>query len=254
MSTAVSEKALNVGYIFLFALGAVIMRSAGCTINDILDRDIDIAVERTRTRPIPSGQITIKQAFLFFVVLLILGFGILLFFNTLTLILGICSLIPVVAYPLMKRITWLPQLFLGITFNWGVFLGWSSQTNSLDVIPVLLYLGCIFWTLGYDTIYAHQDKDDDAKIGIKSTALLWGKRSHGAVAICYAMAASLWFFTGLLGGLSFYFLGLAISVWLFFKQYQQWDMENPENCSLQFRSNQWIGVALLSGLLLENLL
>lgn len=254
LGTAVYGQVPNLWYTLLFALGACVMRGAGCTINDILDHDIDSQVERTRTRPIPSGQITIKQALLFFVFLLLLGFFILLFFNTLTLILGVWSLIFVVAYPLMKRITWWPQVFLGVTFNWGILLGWTSQTSSLELTPFLLYLGCIFWTVGYDTIYAHQDKEDDVKIGIKSTALLWGERSRVGVFICYAVAMSLWFLTGILAELSVYFLGLAVSGWLLFKQYQQWDMNDPDNCLVQFRSNQWIGLALLSGLLLENLL
>ena len=174
--------------IVLFALGAIIMRGAGCVINDIWDRDIDKQVERTRTRPIASGEISVKKALMFLATLLLMGLIILLQFNITTVILGIITLPLIISYPLMKRITWWPQLFLGLTFNFGVLMGWSAITGGIGLSPILLYIGAIFWTVGYDTIYAHQDKDDDSLIGVKSTALKFGDNSKLWVAGFYALS------------------------------------------------------------------
>jgi len=174
--------------IALFTLGAVIMRGAGCVINDIWDRDIDKQVERTRTRPIASGKISVKKALMFLATLLLMGLIILLQFNITTVILGIITLPLIISYPLMKRITWWPQLFLGLTFNFGVLMGWSAIAGGIGLSPILLYIGAIFWTVGYDTIYAHQDKDDDSLIGVKSTALKFGDKSKLWVAGFYALS------------------------------------------------------------------
>ena len=174
--------------IVLFTLGAVIMRGAGCVINDIWDRDIDKQVERTRTRPIASGEISVKKALMFLATLLLMGLIILLQFNITTVILGIITLPLIISYPLMKRITWWPQLFLGLTFNFGVLMGWSAIAGGIGLSPILLYIGAIFWTVGYDTIYAHQDKDDDGLIGVKSTALKFGDKSKLWVAGFYALS------------------------------------------------------------------
>ena len=169
--------------LILMFVGAVLMRGAGCTFNDIVDRDIDDKVARTRLRPIPSGQVTTKQALAFLVLQALLGLVVLLQFNPMTVGLGVASLLLVAIYPFMKRITWWPQLFLGLAFSWGALVGWTSQTGSLDLPPLVLYLGCILWVIGYDTIYALQDVEDDALIGVKSTARLFGTRAREIVAL-----------------------------------------------------------------------
>jgi 4-hydroxybenzoate polyprenyltransferase len=155
-------------------IGAFVMRGAGCTWNDITDRHIDAQVARTRSRPLPSGQVTVRQALVWMVVQTLIGAAVLLSFNTTAIVAGIVSLVPVAIYPFAKRFTWWPQVFLGVAFNWGIFVAWAAHTGSLSWPPVLLWLGGIAWTLFYDTIYAHQDKDDDALIGVKSTARLFG--------------------------------------------------------------------------------
>ena len=155
-------------------IGAFVMRGAGCTWNDITDRHIDAQVARTRSRPLPSGQITVRQALVWMVVQTLIGAAVLLSFNTTAIVAGIVSLLPVAIYPFAKRFTWWPQVFLGVAFNWGIFVAWAAHTGSLSWPPLLLWLGGIAWTLFYDTIYAHQDKDDDALIGVKSTARLFG--------------------------------------------------------------------------------
>ncbi|HEX2591466.1 MAG TPA: 4-hydroxybenzoate octaprenyltransferase, partial [Rhizomicrobium sp.] len=165
-------------YVVLFGVGAIVMRGAGCTYNDIIDRDIDAQVARTRGRPIPSGAVTAKQAAMFLVAQLVVGFLILISLNWFAVALGAASLLLVAAYPFMKRITWWPQAWLGLTFNWGALLGFAAVTGNVDFADVVLYAGCFFWTLGYDTIYAHQDKEDDALIGVKSTARLLGNASR----------------------------------------------------------------------------
>jgi len=172
----------NLWYMFLFAVGAILLRGAGCVVNDIYDRHLDRAVERTRGRPLASGEIHLLQAVAFLVALLALGLCVLLFFNRATIILGVCSLALVFTYPLMKRVTWWPQLFLGLAFNWGVLMGGAAVKGALDFPHILAYIAGIFWTLGYDTIYAHQDKRD-----VRSTALLFGDKSMRWVALFYAL-------------------------------------------------------------------
>ena len=167
----------NLWFAFLFLLGAIIMRGAGCTLNDIVDRNYDGLVARTKGRPIPSGRVSVKQAQIFLVSQCLLGLVILLQFNPYTIVLASASLLIVVIYPFMKRVTHWPQLVLGLAFNWGALVGWSAVQNSLAWPPLVLYLGGIFWTLGYDTIYAHQDKEDDVLIGVKSTALQFGENT-----------------------------------------------------------------------------
>ena len=162
------------GLVALLGIGAIVMRGAGCTYNDIVDRDFDAKVARTRGRPIPSGAVSVKQAWLFAAGLSLIGLAILLLLDPLAIVLGAASLLLIAAYPFMKRITWWPQAWLGLTFNWGALLAFAAQTGSLDAADFVLYAGLFFWTLGYDTIYAHQDKDDDALIGVKSTARLLG--------------------------------------------------------------------------------
>ena len=189
----------------LFGIGAVVMRGAGCTVNDILDRDIDGLVERTRGRPIPSGQVSVKQALAFVVFQLMLGLLVLVQFNGFTILLGAASLVLVFTYPTMKRITWWPQAFLGLTFNWGALVGWSAVTGGLELPALVLYAAGIVWTLGYDTIYAHQDKEDDARIGVKSTALRLGDASKIWIYGFYTLTYGGLLAAGLLAGLGIWF-------------------------------------------------
>ena len=184
----------------LFMLGAVAMRGAGCTYNDLVDQDIDDQVARTRSRPLPSGRVTRNQAMVFLVAQALAGLVILLQFNRFTVALGCLSLVTVVIYPFMKRITWWPQLFLGLAFSWGALMGWPAWTGQLGLAPLALYLGSIFWVIGYDTIYAHQDIEDDALVGVKSTARLFGENTKTALIVLYGAAwllfALAWFLAG----------------------------------------------------------
>src|ERR1700724_1041723 len=177
--------------IVLFFVGAFVMRGAGCTWNDITDRDLDGKVERTRSRPIPAGQVSVPQAFVFLVVQALIGLVVLLQFNRFAVATGIASLLIVAVYPFMKRITWWPQIVLGLAFSWGALMGFAVTLGRIDAAAVLLYAGSISWVIGYDTIYAHQDAEDDALIGIKSTALLFAARTHQALLVFYALAVVL---------------------------------------------------------------
>jgi 4-hydroxybenzoate polyprenyltransferase len=240
---------------FLFALGAVVMRGAGCVVNDIYDRKLDAEVVRTAARPLASGEIKLWQAVVFIIVLLLIGFGILLLFNRFTVITGITSLALVFTYPLMKRITWWPQLFLGLTFNWGALLGWAAVEGSLGLPAILLYAAGVFWTLGYDTIYAHQDKRDDARIGIKSTALLFDERSRPWVALFYALALFLLGLAGRTTGLGHGFYALLIIAAGFAAvELAKWRMDDPDNCLRRFRHNRDIGLIILAGIILGQFL
>nr|MEC9417462.1 4-hydroxybenzoate octaprenyltransferase [Pseudomonadota bacterium] len=184
-------------HMVLFFIGAVAMRGAGCTYNDLVDVDIDSKVERTRSRPIPAGQVSRLQAKIFLVVQALIGLAVLLQFNTYTIWLGIASLLPVAVYPFMKRITNWPQLFLGFAFSWGALMGWAAAFGSLSWSPVFLYIGGICWTIGYDTIYAHQDKEDDALVGVKSTARLFDEHTKPALILLYSCATALFFLAAL---------------------------------------------------------
>jgi 4-hydroxybenzoate polyprenyltransferase len=240
----------------LFAIGAVVMRGAGCTWNDITDRDFDAQVARTRTRPIPSGDVKLWQAFAFLGAELLVGLAVLLQFNLFTVWVGVASLVLVVIYPLMKRVTYWPQFFLGLAFNYGALMGWAAQNASLDATTwpggwpsVILYIGGISWTLGYDTIYAHQDKEDDALVGIKSTALKFGDASKPFLAAFYLVAVALSGVAGWLMGLSTVFfaclgLGLIQLLW------QVWDLDldDPHDCLRKFKSNRLFGWLVLAGL------
>ena len=182
-----SESDLYLKYIILFFMGSVLMRSAGCIVNDIVDKDFDKKVERTKKRPIASGKISIFNAIIYAVFLCLLAFIILLQFNFLTIILGIGSMSLAFAYPFMKRITYWPQLFLGLTFNWGIIMGWTSLTNNISIEPLVLYIAAIFWTLGYDTIYGLQDMHDDEIIGVKSTSIKFKNNVKVFVGSCYGL-------------------------------------------------------------------
>ena len=238
----------------LFAVGSIVMRGAGCTYNDIVDRDIDAKVARTAGRPLPSGQVSVREAVVFLIVLLLAGLAVLLSLNSFSIWLGAASLVPVAIYPFMKRITDWPQAFLGFTFNWGALLGWSAVTGELALAPLLLFAGSLFWTLGYDTIYAHQDKDDDAVIGVRSTARLFGGMTKRWVGLFYALAFLLLCAAGAVAGLGHLFLLAMLAVGAHLA-WQVWrlDIDDPANCLAVFRSNRELGlcvfVAICAGLI-----
>jgi 4-hydroxybenzoate polyprenyltransferase len=244
----------DVKALVLFLIGSVAMRGAGCTFNDIVDTDIDMQVERTRSRPIPSGQVTRNQAWMFLVVQSLVGALILVQFNWLTIVLGVASLALIAIYPFMKRITWWPQLFLGLAFSWGALLGWTSQTGTIALAPVLLYLGCILWTIGYDTIYALQDVEDDALIGVKSTARLFGSKVRPIIGGFYAAAVVCWLAAGWVAGAGVIFLLLlalpaALLVW----QVLALRLGDGMDARAKFYSNHWVGLTLTLALFGEAL-
>jgi 4-hydroxybenzoate polyprenyltransferase len=239
-------------YALLFLAGSVIMRGAGCTLNDIVDRDIDAQVARTRSRPIPSGQVSATAAGAFLVALSLCGLAVLLQFNWPTVFLGAASLALVAIYPFMKRITYWPQLFLGLAFNWGALVGWSAVHAGLGPAPILLYAGAVFWTLAYDTIYAHQDKEDDALIGVKSTALKFGADTKPWLAGFFAASiilidSALW----VAGASIFSHIGAAGAALHGAWQVARLDTADPRNCLQLFRSNRAFGLILLAGLLID---
>ncbi len=236
----------------LFALGAIVMRSAGCIINDMADREIDRQVERTRIRPLASGELSIRQAGLLLIGLLAAGFVIVLLLGPVVLLWGVLSLIPVTVYPFMKRISWWPQLFLGLTFNWGALMGWAAVRGTVEWPAILLYIGGIFWTLGYDTIYAHQDKRDDQRIGIKSLALRLGQNTKKAVGLFYLLAVLGWAAAGWTAGSGIgFFASLALAQLHFGWQLCRVNLDDPVSCRRMFVSNSWLGVLLFTGLLAQ---
>jgi len=239
-------------YLALFSAGAFLMRGAGCVYNDIVDRDYDAGVARTAARPIPSGQVSVAEARMFLVVLGLAGFVILLQFNLFTVLLGAASLLLIAIYPFMKRLTYWPQLMLGLTFKWGALVGWSAVTGSLSLAPVALYAGCVLWTIGYDTIYAHQDKEDDATLGLKSTALKFGDATHRWLVAFYAAAVVLWALAGALaGGRLAFFVGLALASIQLAWQVTTLDTNDPANCLVRFKSNRLVGWALFLGIVAD---
>jgi 4-hydroxybenzoate polyprenyltransferase len=229
-------------YVALFGVGTVVMRGAGCTFNDIVDRKIDAQVARTRGRPIPSGAVSVPAAVIFMLLLALLGLVILLQFNRFAVGLGAASLLLVAGYPFMKRITWWPQAWLGLTFNWGALLGFAAETGRLDLPDGLLYAGLFFWTLGYDTIYAHQDKEDDALIGVKSTARLLGRDSGKWILRFYAVCFTLVLAAGFAehAGWPFALVMLAAGAH-FLWQVRRLKIDDPENCLMLFRANSVAG-------------
>ena len=236
--------------LLLFAVGAVAMRGAGCTLNDIADREYDGKVARTRLRPSPSGRVTVRQAVLFMLVQLAVGAAVLLSLNRLTILLGLAVLALIGTYPFMKRVTWWPQLFLGLNFNWGALIGWTAVAGSLAWPPLLLYLGGIFWTLGYDTIYAHQDKEDDARIGVKSSALALGPHTRPFLFAFYVAATLLWGAAGAAVGLgaAFWALLAAAMVQLLW-QAACVETDDPADCLGKFRSNRIVGWLIFAGII-----
>ena len=239
-------------HIALFFIGAFAMRGAGCTWNDIVDRDLDGAVERTRSRPIPSGQVSVTQAALFLLLQALIGFIVLITFNAFTIGLGIASLLIVAVYPFMKRITYWPQIVLGLAFSWGALMGWAAAFGRLDPPALLLYAGSISWVIGYDTIYAHQDRDDDALIGIKSTALLFGARTKPMLALFYGAAVILIGAAGVTAGAGVFFkIGLLAFTAHLLWQIARLDIADPDNCLAVFKSDRDAGLILFAGLLLD---
>jgi 4-hydroxybenzoate polyprenyltransferase len=238
----------------LFGIGALVMRGAGCTVNDIIDRDIDAKVARTATRPLASGRLSLAQAFTFLGLQLAIGLVILLQLSATAIWLGVASLILVAVYPFMKRITWWPQAFLGLTFNWGALMGWAAVRDEVAWPAILLYIAGFFWTLSYDTIYAHQDKDDDMLIGVKSTALRLGKDTKAWLLGFDAAMLVLLVAAGAEAGLSWiYYIGvLGVSLHLKW-QLADVDLDNPKDCLAKFRSNRFIGWILLAGIVLGRL-
>ncbi len=240
--------------IALFFLGAFAMRGAGCTWNDITDRDLDAMVERTRSRPIPAGQVSVKRALLFLVLQALVGLGVLLQFNRFAVLTGIASLLVVAIYPFMKRITYWPQVVLGLAFSWGALMGFAVILQRIDATALLLYAGSISWVIGYDTIYAHQDAEDDALIGVKSTARLFGAQTHRALVIFYGLAVLLIAAALVRGGVHWpAWLGLAGFAWHLAWQIRQLRIDNPALCLKLFKSNRDAGLLLFAGLLVDAL-
>ncbi|MDB9718924.1 4-hydroxybenzoate octaprenyltransferase [Candidatus Pelagibacter sp.] len=234
-------------YIALFFLGSVLMRSAGCIVNDISDKEFDKKVERTKNRPIASNKISIKLAISYTIILCALAFLVLINFNNLTIILALGSMPLAFTYPLMKRFTYWPQLFLGITFNYGLILGWTSIMNEISIIPIIFYLGAIFWTLGYDTIYGFQDIKDDELIGVKSTSIKFKNNPKKFLLICYLILTISILTTGLLMNFNLlFFVSLTIlALHLFLYQIIKFKSEDKENCLKIFKSNNLFGILVL---------
>lgn len=235
----------DIFYVVLLGIGAIVMRGAGCTYNDIVDRDFDAQVARTRGRPIPSGAVSVRHAWLFAGGLCLVGLVVLLMLNWTAIILGVASLLLVAGYPFMKRITWWPQAWLGLTFNWGAVLGFAAQTGSIDIADGMLYAGLFFWTLGYDTIYAHQDKDDDALIGVKSTARLLGERSRSWILGFYAISFTLILAAGFAEheGAFFWLLMLAAGGHMLWQAHSL-KIDDSAHCLKLFRANRETGALI----------
>jgi 4-hydroxybenzoate polyprenyltransferase len=238
--------------IVLFLIGAIVMRGAGSTWNDILDRKIDAQVERTKNRPIPSGQVSAKAAFVFAIALSFIGLAVLLQMNRFAVLTGAASLLIVAVYPLAKRVTSMPQFVLGLAFSWGALMGWAAVFGSLDWRPLVLYAGTICWVIGYDTIYAHQDRRDDAIIGVKSSARLFGERTKLALVILYTGTITLIALATLYsGGGIFSAIGLAAFAMHLAWQVITLDADNPAYCLKLFRANRDAGLLLFAGLALD---
>ena len=239
-------------YLFLFFLGAVLMRSAGCIVNDILDKEFDKKVFRTKDRPIASGKISVKIGITYALILCFCALIVLLNFNTITIMLALGSMPLAFTYPLMKRFTYWPQLFLGITFNYGLLLGWTSINESLNILSILFYIGAIFWTLGYDTIYGFQDIKDDEIIGLKSTSIKFKKKPYNFLLSCYLILFSMIITLGILENFNvfYYAFSLIIGYHLFLYQLKSVDLNNPMNCLKVFKSNNLLGFLVFVQLLI----
>ena len=243
-------------YLTLFFLGSVLMRSAGCIVNDISDKEFDKKVERTKNRPIASNKISIKLAIFYTIVLCSLAFLVLINFNNLTIILALCSMPLAFTYPLMKRFTYWPQLFLGITFNYGLILGWTSIVGEISIAPIILYLGAIFWTLGYDTIYGFQDIKDDEIIGVKSTSIKFKKNPNLFLIICYLLFILTLIIVGLFMRFNyiFYFFMTIPVFHLFYHQICNFNYKDSKNCFKIFKSNNLLGLLVFISILIGKII
>ena len=243
-------------YLILFFLGSIFMRSAGCIVNDILDKEFDAKVFRTKNRPIASGKVSIKLGILYSILLCFLALLVLLNFNLFTIILALGSMPLAFTYPLMKRFTYWPQLFLGITFNYGLILGWTAVNGNLEIIPILFYIGAIFWTLGYDTIYGYQDIKDDEIIGLKSTSIKFKGKAREFLFICYAFVIIFFIVGGFKMNFhfSYYILILIPLVHLFLYQIKKFDLNNPSSCLNAFKSNNLFGLIIFLNILIVKIL
>ena len=239
-------------FLLLFFLGSVLMRSAGCIVNDIFDKEFDKKVSRTKNRPIASNQVSIKLGILYTLILCLLAFLVLINFNKLTIILALGSMPLAFTYPLMKRFTYWPQLFLGITFNYGLILGWTAIQGEINAISIIFYFGAIFWTLGFDTIYGYQDLKDDEIIGIKSTSIKFKKNPKLFLIICYIIFVISLILTSVSMRLNsvFYFFALIPTAHLFFYQIYNFNFKNPKNCLKIFKSNNFFGAIILCNILI----
>ncbi|WP_440914305.1 4-hydroxybenzoate octaprenyltransferase [Candidatus Pelagibacter sp.] len=242
-------------YLILFFLGSVLMRSAGCIVNDILDKEFDAKVFRTKNRPIASGKISIKLGLFYVSILCLLAFLVLINFNFFTIILALGSMPLAFTYPLMKRFTYWPQLFLGVTFNFGLILGWTAIKGDLEIVPILFYLGAIFWTLGYDTVYGFQDIQDDEIIGLKSTAIKFKGNAKKFLFVCYSflliLFASGGYYMNL--NLSYYIFGIIPLIHLLFYQMKNFNYTDPLSCLSVFKSNNIFGFIVFLNILIAKL-
>jgi len=236
------ETNLYLKNLILFFLGSVLMRSAGCIFNDIIDRDLDKKVKRTKKRPIASGEISVPQSLIYVIALCLMAFLILLQFNLLTIILGLGSMVLAFSYPFMKRITYWPQLFLGLTFNWGIVMSWASMTNSISIEPIILYIAAIFWTLGYDTIYGIQDIRDDEIIGVKSTSIKFKNNTKTFVGSCYSLSILMFLILYFMMEINKYFLILStLFILSLIYQLKIFKVNKPQTCLAAFKMNNLTG-------------
>jgi len=245
------EKITYIYFLILFFLGAVLMRSAGCIVNDIADKNFDKKVKRTKNRPIASGKISVFNGLVFSAFLCLIALLVLIQFNNLTILLALGSMPLAFTYPLMKRFTYWPQLFLGITFNYGLILGWTSIKDQIDILPFILYFGAIFWTLGYDTIYGYQDIRDDEIIGLKSTSIKFKKNPIKFITICYSFFLISLIIVGISLELNnyYYFVFTIIILQMIFFQLKKINIKNSLLCLTIFRSNNFLGLLVLISLI-----
>lgn len=252
-STPLSWKTLF--YLILFTIGAALMRPAGCIINDICDRKIDAFVKRTKYRPLACGMLNIKQALILLFLLLSISLIVLFFTNITTFILGVISLSMIIIYPLLKRYIWCPQLFLGFTFNIGALMGWTAMKNEISLESISFYVGCVFWTLFYDTIYAYQDKLDDKKVGVKSTALYFGNNAKPWLKKFNVISLVMWFYTGIILSLhSIFYVTLIVIALIFYYQHKNFDGDNPVKCMKIFKNNTYVGLLLFCAILTNQII
>ena len=239
------ETALYFKYLIFFFFGSVLMRSAGCIFNDIIDRDLDKKVKRTKKRPIASGKISVSRSLIYVIILCLIAFLILLQFNLLTIILGLSSMSLAFGYPFMKRITYWPQLFLGLTFNWGIIMSWTSMTNSISIEPIILYVAAIFWTLGYDTIYGIQDIRDDEIIGVKSTSIKFKNKQKTFVGFCYSLSILMILILYFIMEIDKYYLVLsALFIISLIYQLKVFEINKPQTCLAAFKMNNLTGLLI----------